>query len=310
MIESKDIDVPIAELARCIRTRQISCAELVEATLERIARVDPGMRSFNTVVPDKALAAAHAADVEIGQGVYRGPMHGIPYGAKDIYDSAGILTSCQSRMLRDNVPARSAAAIERLEAAGAILVGKCATAEFATGGPSDETLFPAPRNPWDIERYTGGSSTGSAAAVAAGLVRMALGSDTGGSIRGPAAFCGTAGLKPTYGRVSRRGVFPLSYTLDHCGPLAWTVEDAAIALQAMSGHDPDDPGSVDIAVPDFLAALGQGVRGLRIGYVRGWAVEDGQTDPEVLAALDAAAQVLGSLGAHVEGIEFPGEEIF
>ena len=310
MIGAQDIDAPIAELARRIRTRQVSCVELVQASLERIAEVDTAILSFNTVVAEKAIAAARAADAEIGRGGYRGPMHGIPYGAKDNYDSAGILTSCQSRLMRNNVPARSAAAIERLEAAGAILIGKCATAEFATGGPSDETLFPAPRNPWDKERYTGGSSTGSAAAVAAGLVRMALGSDTGGSIRGPAAFCGTVGLKPTYGRVSRRGVFPLSYTLDHCGPLAWTVEDTAIALQAMSGYDPDDPASVDIEAADFLADLRQDVKGLRLGYVRGWAAEDRQTDPAVLAALDSAAEVLRSLGAHVEEIEFPGEEIF
>jgi aspartyl-tRNA(Asn)/glutamyl-tRNA(Gln) amidotransferase subunit A len=171
-------------------------------------------------------------------------------------------------------------------------------------------LFPAARNPWDTERYTGGSSTGSGAAVAAGLVRAALGSDTGGSIRGPAAFCGTVGLKPTYGRVSRRGVFPLSYSLDHCGPLAWTVEDAAITLQAISGYDPKDPGSVDVKVPNFLAELGQGLEGLRIGYIRRWVAEDDQADPEVVSALDAAAQVMRSLGARVEEIEFPAEEIF
>jgi aspartyl-tRNA(Asn)/glutamyl-tRNA(Gln) amidotransferase subunit A len=237
-------------------------------------------------------------------------MHGIPYAAKDNYDSAGIRTTCQSHMLRDNVPVHSAAAIDRLQQAGAILIGKCATAEFATGGPSPGMLFPPPVNPWDPERYTGGSSTGSAAAVAAGYVRMALGSDTGGSIRGPAAFCGVVGLKPTYGLVSRRGVFPLSFTLDHCGPLARTVEEAALALAAMAGPDPLDPASAMVEAGDYRDGLRRGVKGLRIGYLRSWPAKDPNTDPEVLTALDAAARELAALGAGVEEVTFEDEEIF
>ena len=213
-------------------------------------------------------------------------------------------------MLRHNVPAGNATAIDRLQAAGAILIGKCSTAEFATGGPSEETLFPAARNPWDTARYPGGSSTGSAASVAAGFVRVALGSDTGGSIRGPAAFCGTVGLKPTYGLVSRRGVFPLSFTLDHCGPLAWSVDDAASVLQAMAGYDPADPSSANVTIPDYTLGLGQGIDGVRIGYLRRWPQEDPQTDPDVLDALDRAAETLRSLGAVVAHVDAPGEGIF
>lgn len=303
-------DLSIAALSRHLRSRALSPVALMQATLQRIAALDGPLHSFNTVAAEAAMRAARQAESDIAGGNYRGPLHGIPYGAKDIYDSAGILTSCQSRLLRDNVPARNATAIQRLQDAGAILVGKCATAEFATGGPSDETLFPPARNPWDDARYPGGSSTGSAAAVAAGFVRVALGSDTGGSIRGPAAFCGIVGLKPTYGLVSRRGVFPLSYTLDHCGPLARSVEDAAMVLQAMAGHDPDDPASVDMPVPDYVVGLDHGIAGLRIGYLRRWAEEDPQTDPEQLAALDRAAELLSALGAAVTPVTAPAEEIF
>ena len=276
--------------------------ELVRATLERIEAHDDRIRSFVTVAADQAMEAARRAEGDIRAGRWRGPMHGIPYGAKDNYASAGIRTTCQSHMLRDHVPDHNATAIDYLESAGAILIGKCATAEFATGGPSPGMLFPPPVNPWDPNRYTGGSSTGSAAAVGAGLVRMALGSDTGGSIRGPAAFCGAVGLKPTYGLVSRRGVFPLSFTLDHCGPLAGSVEEAAIALGAMAGRDPLDPASAMVEAADYSNGLRKGVEGLRIGYLRGWPARDPNTDPEVLGALDAAARELASLGAHVEEI--------
>ncbi len=304
------LDLSIAALARLIHARQLSPVELIEATLRRIEAEDGALHSFNTVAAAQATDAARRAEAEIAAGHWRGPLHGIPYGAKDIYDSAGILTSCQSRLLRDYLPSRNAVAIDRLEAAGAILIGKCATAEFATGGPSDETLFPSARNPWDLRCYPGGSSTGSAAAVAAGFVRAALGSDTGGSIRGPAAFSGTVGLKPTYGRVSRRGVFPLSYTLDHCGPLAWSVEDAALMFQAMAGYDPQDPASADVPVPNYSVLPEGDLKGLQIGYLRRWPAEDSQTDPNVLDALDNAAELLRSLGASVIEMDVPGEEIF
>ena len=300
----------IAVLSQKIRERILSPVDLVQATLDRIGANNGVLHGFNTIAANSAISAARIAEAEIAEGHYRGAMHGIPYGAKDIYDSAGILTSCQSRMLRHNVPAGNATAIDRLQAAGAILIGKCSTAEFATGGPSEETLFPAARNPWDTARYPGGSSTGSAASVAAGFVRVALGSDTGGSIRGPAAFCGTVGLKPTYGLVSRRGVFPLSFTLDHCGPLAWSVDDAASVLQAMAGYDPADPSSANVTIPDYTLGLGQGIDGVRIGYLRRWPQEDPQTDPDVLDALDRAAETLRSLGAVVAHVDAPGEGIF
>jgi aspartyl-tRNA(Asn)/glutamyl-tRNA(Gln) amidotransferase subunit A len=302
--------LPIAEASRAIASGTLSPVELVSATLARIDAHDAALHSFATVARDRAMIAARDAEREIRAGRRKGPMHGIPYGAKDIYDSKGILTACQSHMRADHVPEQNAAAIQMLEDAGAILIGKCATAEFATGGPSPGMLFPPPRNPWDPCRYTGGSSTGSGAAVGAGLLRMALGTDTGGSIRGPAAFCGAVGLKPTYGLVSRRGVFPLSFSLDHCGPLTRSVEDAAISLGAMAGADPLDPASAMAGPGEYLSGLKHGIAGLRIGYLRDWPAEDVNTDAEVLQALDAAAGTLRSLGAEVEEISFEPEEIF
>jgi aspartyl-tRNA(Asn)/glutamyl-tRNA(Gln) amidotransferase subunit A len=301
---------PIAEAAAAIAAGTLSPLELVDATLARIEAHDGALHSFATVARDEARAAARRAEAEIRSGDHRGPLHGIPFATKDNYDSAGILTACQSHMRRDHVPDTSAAAIQRMEEAGAILIGKCATAEFGTGGPSPGMLFPPARNPWDHERYTGGSSTGSGAAVGAGLLRVALGSDTGGSVRGPAAFCGAVGLKPTYGLVSRRGVFPLSYSLDHCGPIARSVEDAAITLGGMAGPDPLDPASAMAGPGDYLGNLRGGIRGLRVGYLRSWAAEDPITDPEVMAALDSAAATFASLGADVEEVAFEGEDIF
>lgn len=302
--------LPIAEAATAIATSKLSPVELVEATLARIEAHDGALHSFATVAGDRARAAARQAEAEIAAGAYRGAMHGIPFATKDNYDSAGILTACQSHVRKNHVPETSAAAIEHMEAAGAILIGKCATAEFGTGGPSPGMLFPPPVNPWDAERYTGGSSTGSGAAVGAGLLRVALGSDTGGSVRGPAAFCGAVGLKPTYGLVSRRGVFPLSFSLDHCGPIGRSVEDTAITLGAMAGPDPLDPASAMVQPEDYTRELGQGIDGLRIGYLRRWPVEDPNTDPDVLAALDRGADTLRGLGAVVEEVPFEGEEIF
>jgi aspartyl-tRNA(Asn)/glutamyl-tRNA(Gln) amidotransferase subunit A len=191
-----------------------------------------------------------------------------------------------------------------------VLLGKVGTFEFAIGGPSFDLPFPPARNPWNPDHFTGGSSSGSAAAVAAGMVRMAMGSDTGGSIRGPAALCGVVGLKPTYGRVSRRGVFPLAYSLDHCGPLSWSVEDAAITLQVVAGYDSDDPGSADIAVPDYQADLSRGIDGLRVGYMRSFFLENPFLTKEALSALDAAAEQLAALGAAIDEVEAPAYERF
>ena len=243
----------IAEMGRQLRAGQTTSLLLTQAALDRVAALDGALHAFITVTADRAMADARRADAAFAAGRDAGPFQGIPYALKDIYDTAGIRTTCHSRLLETNVPASDCVVAAKLAAAGGVLVGKLATHEFAIGGPSFDLPFPPARNPWNLEHITGGSSSGSGAAVAAGLVRMAMGSDTGGSIRGPAAYCGTVGLKPTYGRVCRRGVFPLSYTLDHCGPLTRSVEDAAITLQAIAGYDALDPASADEAVDDYRA---------------------------------------------------------
>ncbi|MEJ1976934.1 MAG: amidase [Acetobacteraceae bacterium] len=229
-------------------------------------------------------------------------MHGIPFALKDIFSTAGIRTTGHSKVCAAAIPTEDAATTARLYDAGAVLLGKLATHEFAHGGPSFDLPWPPARNPWNRDHFTGGSSSGSGAAVAAGLAPMALGSDTGGSIRLPAALCGIVGLKPTYGLVSRRGVYPNSFTYDHAGPMTWTVEDCALMLQAIAGHDPADPGSADCAIPDYRAALTGDIRGLRIGVVRHFHEEDIDTDPAVAAALEEAFATLKSLGAVLETV--------
>jgi len=257
----------IAEAGRLLASRKLSSVELTRALLARVAALDPTLNAFVTLTERQALAAARAADraLDAGEG---GSLTGIPLAYKDIFETAGVLTTAHSRLLATNVPRRDAEAVRRLAEAGVVMLGKLATHEFAIGGPAFDLPWPPARNPWDPRRFTGGSSSGSGAAVAAGLALGALGSDTGGSIRLPAAYCGTVGLKPTYGRVSRRGVVPLAYSLDTCGPLTATVEDCALALEALAGHDPLDPGSADVPVADYRATLRRGVAGLRIGYAR------------------------------------------
>lgn len=288
----------IAEASRLIAARKLSPVELGTALLDRITAIDPQVNAFITVTAELALKQARQAESEISRGHYRGPLHGIPVGLKDIYNTAGILTSGHSKICIDNVPAEDAAATAKLYQAGVVLLGKLATSEFAHGAPQFDQPWPPARNPWDTAYFTGSSSSGSAAAVAAGLVLGALGSDTGGSIRIPASYCGTAGIKPTYGLVSRYGVIPNSFTFDHCGPLAWTVEDCALMLQAIAGHDPRDPASADHSIPDYRAALVPDVRGLRIGVIRHFWEEDLELAPEVGAAMDAAIEVLNRLGAR------------
>jgi aspartyl-tRNA(Asn)/glutamyl-tRNA(Gln) amidotransferase subunit A len=289
----------IAEASSLIAARKLSPLEYVEALLARVQALDGQVNAFITLTADLAREQARAAGQDIAAGRYRGPLHGIPFGLKDIFDTAGILTSAHSRICRDNVPAENAATVQRLLDAGAVLVGKLATHEFASGGPSLDLPWPPARNPWNTAHFTGSSSSGSGAAVAAGFVPAALGTDTGGSIRIPAALCGIAGLKPTYGRVSRRGVIPNSYTFDHAGPLAWTVEDCAILLQAIAGHDPQDPASAQQPVPDYRARLDGDIRGLRVGVVRHFWEEEGATDPEMACAMEAAIDVLHKLGASI-----------
>ena len=302
-------ELPIAEAGRLLRSGGTTSAALTDAALERIARIDPTLDSFILVTAERARADAAVADQDFAAGVDRGPMQGIPYALKDIYDTAGIATTCHSKLRVDNVPAADSIVAAKFRDAGGVLLGKLGTHEFALGGPSFDLPFPPARNPWNTDHMPGGSSSGSGAAVAAGLVRMAMGSDTGGSIRGPAAYCGTVGLKPTYGLVSRRGVFPLSTTLDHCGPLSWSVEDSAIALQTIAGYDQLDPASANVPVPDYSAGLRDGVRGLRIGVPRHFFDKEG-TSAEAIAAIDAAAQKLAAAGAVVEEITLPDYELF
>jgi aspartyl-tRNA(Asn)/glutamyl-tRNA(Gln) amidotransferase subunit A len=310
MTETNLFELSIAEAGRKLRDGAITSMALTEDALARIGAIDPALDSFITVTADRARADATAADANFAAGIDNGPMQGVPYALKDIYDTAGIRSTCHSRLRADNVPAADSVVETKFKAQGAVLLGKLATHEFALGGPSFDLPFPPARNPWNRGHIPGGSSSGSGAAVAAGLVRMAMGSDTGGSIRGPAAYCGTIGLKPTYGLVSRRGVFPLSTTLDHCGPLSWTVEDSAIALQTIAGYDPLDPASVDRPVPNFLEGLGRGVEGLRIGLPRHFFAEAEDVSPEVIAAIDRAAETLVKLGAVVEPVRLPDYDLF
>jgi aspartyl-tRNA(Asn)/glutamyl-tRNA(Gln) amidotransferase subunit A len=293
----------IADAARAIRARELSPVELTRALIERIEALDPQLDAFLTLTAERALDDAHAAEAEIASGGWRGPLHGVPFGLKDIYETAGIRTTAHSRLLEHYVPAADATTVARLRDAGAVLLGKLATHEFAHGGPSFDLPWPPARNPWNREHFTGGSSSGSGAAVAAGLLPLALGSDTGGSIRNPAALCGLVGLKATYGLVSRRGVIANSYSYDHAGPLTRTVEDAAIALQALAGHDPLDPASADVPVPDYRAGLDGDIRGLRIGAVRHFHETDLRAPDALRAAFDAAVDVLRGLGATVEDVQ-------
>src|SRR5256886_15376200 len=254
----------IAEAARLIEQRELSPVELVDSRLDRIARLDGSLNSFIRVLADGARADDRAAEGEIAAGKYRGPLHGIPIGLKDIYETAGVATTGHSKVMQDHVPKADAFSVKRLRDAGAVVMGKLATHEFAFGGPSFDLPWPPARNPWDTTRFTGGSSSGTGASVAAGLVLGGTGSDTGGSIRGPPAFCRPARVKPEHGLISRMGILPLAFSLDHAGPLAWTAEDSAIMLQAMAGHDPSDPASANHPIPDYRAALNGGGQWLRL----------------------------------------------
>src|SRR6516165_8640710 len=289
----------IAEAGALIAKRELSPVELVQSRLTRLERLDGKLNSFIRVLADEALAAARAAEAEIIAGGLRGPLHGIPVGLKDIYETKGVPTTGHSKVMIDHVPAQDATSVRRLTEAGAIVLGKLATHEFAFGGPSFDLPWPPARNPWDTSRFTGGSSSGTGAAVAAGLVLGGTGSDTGGLIRGPAAFCGLAGLKPSYGRISRAGILPLAFSLDHAGPMVWTAEDCAIMLQAMAGHDPADPASADRPVPDYRASLSGQVKGLRIGLIRHFYETDNLANEATRQGIANAAKVFEDLGCSV-----------
>lgn len=298
-------ELGIAEAASLIAAKKLSPRELTDACLDRIAEFDGLLDSFVTLTADRARAEAEAAEAAIMADGPRSPMHGIPYCLKDIFDVAGIRTTAMSRLLTDNVATRDSACQERLAAAGGILLGKNATWEFAHGGPSWDVLFPPARNPWNRDYSPAGSSSGSGAAIAAGFALGTLGSDTGGSIRGPAAACGIAGLKPTYGLVSRRGVLPNCVTHDHAGPLAWTVEDVAILLQIIAGHDLEDPGSVDVRVPNYRAALTGNVAGSVIGVPWQWLERELPPSAETRLAFDVALAVFRDLGAEIRDVTLP-----
>ena len=305
--------VSIAELSDRIRNKDISPVEVVQTTLDRIDRLEPQLNAYNTVFADQALAEARQAEADIGRGDYRGPLHGIPIGIKDIYECGP--TTCGSESLADYIADQDCTSVAKLKQAGAIVVGKTATYEFAYGFPTTQSYFKPTRNPWSLDHDAGGSSSGTAASTAAGLAYAGMGSCTGGSIRWPAQACGIVGLKATYGRVSRAGVYPLSWSLDHTGPLARSVTDAALMLQGCAGYDPLDPASAKVPVPDFTAKLGQDVTGLRIGLLR--SLYEDNCDPKLLGPYNAAVQKFADLGAQVvdlpsisltqmQAIEWPG----
>lgn len=286
-----------------VRKKSVSPVELTRACLERIEQLNPALNAFITVTADAALAQAHQAETEIQSGTWKGPLHGIPIALKDLVDTAGILTTAASNVFRERIPRQDAEIVRRLKEAGAVLLGKLNLHEFAYGGSGIIGAFPAARNPRNPELITGGSSSGSAAAVAAELCYAAVGTDTAGSIRLPAACCGIVGLKPTYGRVSARGVIPLSWSYDHVGPMARMVRDAAILLQALAGYDPADLASQDASVPDYSAAfLKDDASRLRLGVPR--AVFYADLHPELSACIEAALSRLASLTAGIREIPF------
>ncbi len=295
----------VAEAGKRIGQKKLSPVDLTEAFLERIARTDKRLNSFVLLLADQARRAARKAAGEIKAGRRLGPLHGIPIGLKDIYSTKGVRTTAHSKLLIDNIPKADSTVAAKLAAAGMVMMGKLATHEFATGGPAFDLPFPPARNPWNTEHFTGGSSSGAGAAVAGGLLPVAMGSDTSGSIRGPSAFCGVAGLKPTYGLVSRAGVVPLAFSLDHCGPMAWTVEDCALVMDAIAGHDPADPASVKRPAQHFARSLKQGIAGMRIGVVRHFHEKDMEATPETSQAIEAALRVLKKLGAKLVEVTLP-----
>jgi aspartyl-tRNA(Asn)/glutamyl-tRNA(Gln) amidotransferase subunit A len=292
----------LREAARSIRDGALSPTDYVGALIGRIERHDGVLSSFLSVLGEQALDGARRAEEALAKGRPLGPMHGVPFGLKDIIDVAGLPMTAHSRLLENNIAEADATVAARLKAAGGILLGKLATHEFAIGGPSFDLPWPPARNPWDPSRMPGGSSSGAGAAVAAGFLPGAIGTDTGGSVRNPATACGIVGLKPTYGLVSRRGVFPLSYSLDHVGPLTRTVADNAALLGAIAGHDPGDPGSAAQRPEDYCREIGRDIAGFRIGHIGHFYRSDMTAEPEMAAGIAAAMAQLSALGAEIEDV--------
>jgi aspartyl-tRNA(Asn)/glutamyl-tRNA(Gln) amidotransferase subunit A len=302
------------EIAAAIRDKRLSATQYLEYVLNRIEQHDPALNSVITLNADAALTAAHEADQAVSNGAVLGPLHGVPFGLKDIIDAADLPTTAHSRIYANNIPIEDAAVTTHLKQSGAILVAKLATHEFAFGGPSFDLPWPPARNPWDTRMFTGGSSSGSGAAIAAGFMPLALGTDTGGSVRNPASLCGIVGMKATYGRVSRRGVVPLAFSLDHVGPMTRTVSDNAALLQVISGYDPRDPASAQVPVPDYLSAVErgrtQGIKGMRIGVIRHFFEKDMVADSRVVDAINASLHVLADLGANITDVETQSLQTF
>lgn len=295
----------IAEASALFESKKLSPVELTKACIAKTEALDRTLSSYITFTPETALETAKAAEAAIMSGKRLSPLHGIPIGLKDIYDTAGVATTGHSRLMRDRVPAEDATTVAKLKQAGSVITGKLGTWEFAIGGPSFDLFHPIARNPWNTECQTGGSSSGSGAAVAAGLALGAMGSDTGGSIRSPSALCGISGIKPTYGLVSRKGVLPLSQSLDHAGPMAWTSRDCAIMLQVLAGHDPGDPASAQEAIPDYTAMLGKPVKGLKVGVVRHFYEKDHVATDSVRAAVETSLEAFRDMGCIVSEITLP-----
>src|SRR5271170_3517636 len=291
----------IVELGPRLRRKEVSPLELTRACLDRIAKLNPALNAFITVTAESALAEARTAEIEISRGEWRGPLHGVPIALKDLIDTAGTRTTAASALYQNRVPNEDAEVVRQLRAAGAVILGKNNLHEFAYGGSSLVSFFGDVHNPWNTAHIAGGSSGGSAAAVAAGLCYAAIGTDTAGSIREPAALSGCVGLKATYGRVSARGVIPLSWSLDHVGPLAATVGDAAVVLQAIAGYDALDVGSADLPVTNYVAGLGEGTKSLRVGVPQAHFYDD--LDDEVRAAMDKALVVIETLVADVRDVQ-------
>jgi aspartyl-tRNA(Asn)/glutamyl-tRNA(Gln) amidotransferase subunit A len=291
----------ISDLAPRLRRREISPVEITRDCLERLEKLNPALNAFITVMAESALAEARRAEAEILRGEWRGALHGVPVALKDLIDTAGVRTTAASALYKDRVPEQDAEVVRRLRQAGAVIVGKNNLHEFAYGASSLVSYFGDAHNPWDVGRIAGGSSGGSAAAVVAGMAYAAIGTDTAGSIREPAALCGCVGLKPTYGRVSSRGVIPLSVSLDHVGPLAASVEDAAVVLQATAGYDAGDITSADVPVADYVSGLPEGAKGMRVGVPRAYFFDE--LDAEVGSAMEHALRGIASLGAEIKEVK-------
>jgi aspartyl-tRNA(Asn)/glutamyl-tRNA(Gln) amidotransferase subunit A len=291
--ENAQEPLSLSETSRLLRSRKVSPVELTQACLRRIERLNPKLNAFITITAESAVTEAQQAQDEIQRGHWKGPLHGIPIALKDLVDTAGVRTTAASGLFNDRVPTQDADIVRRLRAAGAVFLGKLNLHEFAYGGSSAISYFGPVRNPWNVAYSPGGSSGGSAAAVAAQLCYAAIGSDTGGSIREPAGYCGIVGLKPTYGRVSTAGVIPLSWSLDHIGPMTSTVVDAALLLQSIAGYDPQDPASIDLPVPDYVATIAASTSSLRLGIPRAYFYEG--LHPDIQAAMDDALSVLKGL---------------